>query len=80
MMLDRATSAAYPRHGLIRPETIGPIMNSVSGDIGASVFEAMSRLARDHGAVNLFNCYDYVNHMRITRARPRAIQAPWRAR
>ena len=28
-------------------------MNSVFGDIGASVFEAMSRLARDHGAVNL---------------------------
>ena len=28
-------------------------MNSVSGDIGASVFEAMSRLARDHGAVSL---------------------------
>jgi hypothetical protein len=28
-------------------------MNSVSGDIGASVFEAMSRLARDTGAVNL---------------------------
>jgi len=28
-------------------------MNSVFGDIGASVFEAMSRLAREHGAVNL---------------------------
>jgi hypothetical protein len=28
-------------------------MNSVSGDIGARVFETMSRLARDHGAVNL---------------------------
>jgi hypothetical protein len=28
-------------------------MNSVFGDIGASVFEAMSRLARDHGAANL---------------------------
>jgi N-succinyldiaminopimelate aminotransferase len=28
-------------------------MNSVFGDIGASVFEAMSRIARDHGAVKL---------------------------
>src|SRR5580658_3486114 len=28
-------------------------MNSVFGDIGASVFEAMSRLAREHEAVNL---------------------------
>ncbi len=27
-------------------------MNSVFGDIGASVFEARSRLARDHGAAN----------------------------
>jgi hypothetical protein len=30
-------------------------MNSVFGDIGASVFEAMSRLARDPGAANLLH-------------------------
>ena len=30
-------------------------MNSVFGDIRASVFEAMPRLARDHGAVNLLH-------------------------